>query len=261
MSNIKTLSYRIIFTLFSLLLSLGAQAQFLPIEKINKAPVTYDVVFHWGMIWKTAAQATHTMHINGSHLSSQLTAKTLSWAETFHSTRDTLTSTMSYPQLRPISYRERVHEGKDNKISTTSIDYRWSGSKVLAMSKIARPDKPRTSAVYNATGDTYDLGSLFVLLRRLDVNSLRSGWSYTANIFSSKQEKFTLTYVGKETIEMRDKQNSKHETVHLHLTYSQGSTKNSSDGMDIYMSTDGSNLPLLVRAKIAVGEIRCYCKR
>ena len=63
--------------------------------------LNYEIVYHWGMIWKHAGDATLSLQKSGSGYKAQLTGKTRSWADKVYPVRDTLKCTMD-KQMRPL---------------------------------------------------------------------------------------------------------------------------------------------------------------
>lgn len=220
--------------------------------------LTYDVVFHWGMIWKSAATVSYSYHPSGETATLKMVATTKSWAETFHRTRDTITCKVRTAGIRPIQYREKVHEGKNPKISWTNIDYKWSGVNVSAHSTSMNAKGESTDNTFTASGNTYDVLSMLYMVQQLDFSGLSKDTPYTATLIGRSKQTLTLQYVGDEEIKMRNK--NKYQAHHVTLKFQNVTNKKANNApIDVWISTDGQNIPLMVRAKISVGEIRCYC--
>ena len=71
--------------------------------------LNYEIVYHWGMIWKHAADATLSIHKSGNGYKAQLTGKTRSWADKVYPVRDTLKCTLN-SELKPLVYEKLTHE-------------------------------------------------------------------------------------------------------------------------------------------------------
>ena len=67
--------------------------------------LTYEVVYHWGLIWKKAAEATLSLDISQvgdtAVYKGRLVARTLAFADKIFRVRDTLNVVMKGPDMRP----------------------------------------------------------------------------------------------------------------------------------------------------------------
>ena len=195
--------------------------------------LNYEVVYHWGMIWKHAADATLSIRKtkDGGYFS-QLTGKTRSWADKVYPVRDTLKCTMN-----KFSYNyshTSAHCTRYRKSGTTSIDL-------------------------SAKAQAYDMLSVFYMLRNLDYDELSRNKNYTTIIFSGKEKEYlTINYKGVESIKMRN--GTKRQAHCIHFKFTQEGGKKSSDNITVWMATDESRIPLLLVGKLPVGEVKCYYK-
>lgn len=228
----------------------GAQPASFANESLN-----YQIVYHWGVVWKHAADATLSIRQQGAHYNTRLTARTLSWADKVFSVRDTLSCRILKEGLKPVRYVKTIHEGGDYGLDI--VDYSYSGANVTGKCFRHRPGKDDLRVTLQSTGPTYDMISIFYYLRCLDFGKLATGKAYTATIFSGKRkERIALKSKGVETITMRDK--SKHRAYHVTFNFTTDGGKKSSDDIDVWITTDDRRIPLMLIGQIAVGEIRCY---
>ena len=99
------------FTLLSIACSIVAVL--LPLKALavdySNERLDYEIVYHWGMIWKHAGDATLSIHKTNSGYFSQLVGKTRSWADKVYPVRDTLKCTMN-SKLQPLKYEKLTHE-------------------------------------------------------------------------------------------------------------------------------------------------------
>lgn len=217
----------------------------------------YEVVYHWGIIWKHAANATLSIKKSGNGYNTMLIGTTRSWADKVYSVRDTLKSSMN-ANLQPVRYQKLTHE--KNYYARDVVDFSHSGGKTTGKGVRYRPDKPTTSVTLSATGDAYDMLSVFYMLRNLDFGNMAIGSKKTTYIFSGKEkEKLTITYRGKKNIKLRDK--SQHEAYYVTFTFTTDGGKQSSDAITAYLSTDSRKIPLMLVGKLPVGEVKVYYKK
>lgn len=217
----------------------------------------YDIVYHWGIIWKHAGSATLTMKKAGANHNAMLAARTISWADKVYKVRDTLSCTIG-AGLRPAVYRKASHEGKHNGVDIVS--YSYDGNVTKAQCVRHRPGKPDAKTSLQCTGRAYDMLSVFYYLRSLNYGSMSNNVTYTTTIFSGKRkETLRIRVHGVESIELRDK--SKHQAYHISFTFTSDGQKKSSDDMHTWISTDASHRPLMMKGKLPIGEVRCYLSK
>ena len=216
--------------------------------------LNYEIVYHWGMIWKHAADATLSIRKtkDGGYYS-QLTGKTRSWADKVYPVRDTLRCTMD-AKLRPLRYEKATHEKDYYARDVINFSYNYSHTNAHCT---RYRKKGTTSIDLSAKAQAYDMVSVFYMLRNLDYDELSRNKNYTTVIFSGKQKEYlTINYKGVESIKMRD--GKKRQAHCINFRFTQQGGKESSDNITVWMATDESRIPLLLVGKLPVGEVKCY---
>lgn len=222
---------------------------------LGNETLNYQIVFHWGMVWKHAGDATLSLSKSGNGYNARLTGKTRSWADKIYPVRDTLKCSMR-SNFRPIKYEKFTHE--KSYYAHDVVAFNSSGSGTTANCARYRRDKPTANLTLSHGGPAYDMLSVFYMLRNLDYDKLQANKVYKSCVFSGKEkETLTIKYVGIEpSLQLRDK--SRHQAFHLKLSFTTDNGKKSSDGIDAYISTGPQRIPLLVVGKLKIGEIKCY---
>lgn len=217
--------------------------------------LNYEIVYHWGMIWKHAADAKLSIRKTSDGYYSQLSGKTRSWADKVYPVRDTLKCTMD-KNLRPLRYEKLTHEKDYYARDVIKFSYNYSHTNAHC----TRYRKSGTTSIdLSAKAQAYDMLSVFYMLRNLDYDELTRNKNYTTVVFSGKlKEYLTINYKGVESIKMRD--GSKRQAHRISFKFTQKGGKQSSDDINVWMSTDASRIPLLLVGKLPVGEIKCYYK-
>ncbi len=245
-------TFLLVFVVLGLVLSPLVNALNITNETLN-----YQVVYHWGIVWKHAADATLTTTKTANGYSSRLTGKTRSWADKIYTVRDTLKCTMT-SNFRPLKYEKFTHER--SYYAHDIVEFTNYGASTSAQCTRYRKNKPTANLSLSANGVAYDMLSVFFMLRNIDFDKMKSGNTYSTWIFSGKEKEIlTVKYVNIEQIKLRDK--SKHQAYHIKLKFTQDNGKKSSDDIDAYISTDDQRIPLMVVGKLPVGEIKCYYAR
>jgi len=240
----------IVWLVVAVMLPEPVQARDFPNETLH-----YEVVYHWGLIWKHAADATLSLRKTSGGYHAQLTGKTRSWADKVYPVRDTLKCTMD-SKLRPLHYEKLTHEKDYYARDVLKFTYNYSHTNAHC----TRYRKSgNTSINLSAKTQAYDMLSVFYMLRNLDYDELSRNKNYTTVIFSGKEKEYlTINYKGVETIKMRNGTKRKAHCITFKFTQEGG--KKSSDNLTAWMSTDADRIPLLLVGKLPVGEVKCYYK-
>ncbi len=243
-----------ILTLVLLMVAMVLPQQAVARDFTNET-LNYEIVYHWGMIWKHAGDATLSIRKTKSGYYSQLTGKTRSWADKVYPVRDTLKCTMNN-ELKPLQYEKLTHEKDYYARDVVKFSYNYSHTKAHC----TRYRKSGTTTIdLSAKSQAYDMLSVFYMLRNLDYDELSVNKNYTTVIFSGKEKEYlTINYKGVETIKMRD--GTKRKAHRITFRFTQKGGKQSSDDLTAWMSTDDSRIPLLLVGKLPVGEVKCYYK-
>lgn len=219
----------------------------------------YQIVYHWGVLWKHAANAT--IEIKDSqkgHYDARLYARTLSWVDKVYDVRDTLYATIDKKHFVPIKYMKATHE--KGRHSWDIVEFAVANGVTSGHCTRIRPGKDKMEIELSTQGDAYDMLSVFYMLRRLDMGRLEREGKYETTIFSGKRkERLEIKYVGVEDIELRDK--SIHNAYHIKFSFTEEGKTKSSDDIDTWISTDEVHIPLMLRGSLPIGEVRVYYKR
>lgn len=239
-----------VLPLVLMLLSFGTASA----HSLGDESLDYQIVYHWGVIWKHAGDATLSLKKTAKGYDAMLVGSTRSWADKIHSVRDTLKCAMT-AELKPVKYQKLTHE--DKYYARDVVDFEYTGGNTVGNAARYRKGKPVQKTSLTAAGEAYDMLSVFFMLRTLDFDAMHRGSTVKTVIFSGKeQEKLTIRYVGKEQVELRDK--SKHDAHHVKFSFTQDNGTKSSDNLDAYISTDEKHVPLLLVGKLKFGEVKCY---
>lgn len=226
--------------------------------KFADETLKYVITYKWGLITKDSGDATLSLKNQGSKYYIKLTGKTRPWADGMFRVRDTLISVMDKEKFRPISYTKVAHEG--DKYSKDVIEYSYSGANVSGKATKYR-EKKGTIKTENldlsATGDTFDMLSVFYWLRTIDPATLPVGKKVTATLFSGTHEETVKIWkAGEKTIKMRD--GAKREAWHLKFTFTSKGGKKTSDDIDAWISKDGKRIPLEIKGSLPLGHVCAY---
>ncbi len=226
--------------------------------KFEDETLHYVITYKWGLITKDSGDATLSLKNQGSKYYIQLTGKTKPWADGLFKVRDTLVSVMDKAKFLPLSYTKVAHEG--DKYGKDVIEYSYSGKNVTGKAIKYRDKKGKITTEnleLSATGDTFDMLSVFYWLRTLDPATMPLGQKITATMFSgSHEETVKIWKVGESTVKMRD--GSKCEAWHIRFTFTSKGGKKTSDDIDAWLSKDSKHIPLQIKGSLPLGHVCAY---
>ncbi len=214
----------------------------------------YQVVYHWGLIWKHAANATLSIKRSGTGYNAMLVGRTRSWADKLYPVRDTLKCAMN-SDLTPRTYQKLTHE--KSYYARDVVNFSYSNGSTRGSCVRYRADRAPQRVSLVARGRAYDMLSVFYMLRNLNFGSMAAGKTYNTTIFSGKEkENLRIRYCGVQTIKLRN--GTQHKAYHVTFTFTQDGGRKSSDGIDAYLSIDARRIPLMLVGKLPVGEVKVY---
>ena len=227
-------------------------------NKFGDETLKYVITYKWGLITKDSGDATLSLKNQGSKYYIKLTGKTKPWADGLFQVRDTLVSVMDKAKFRPLSYTKVAHEG--GKYAKDVIEYSYSGNQVSGKATKYREKKGATKTEnleLSASGDTFDMLSVFYWIRSIDPATMADGKKVTATLFSgSHEETVKIWKVGEGTVKMRD--GSKREAWHIRFTFTSKGGKKTSDDIDAWLSKDGRRIPLEIKGSLPLGHVSAY---
>jgi hypothetical protein len=230
--------------------------------------LTYDVYYHWGIIWKKAGQGTLSLEeVKGTdgtpQLRGRLAARSLSIVETIMKVRDTLECHLT-PDYLPLSYVKRTHEGNYEAVERNTYHPQLKSSlQTYAPENVAqtrvdikrwRSKKGSDEAHHTISGAAYDMLSIFYVLRRLDFAHMTAGTQREYAIFSGvKSTPMYLEYRGVESCKLRS--GKTYQTYRLELYFK--SKDSDHTPLQVWLSTDASQKPLKVIIQLSrIGAIQ-----
>lgn len=221
--------------------------------------LNYQIVYHWGLIWKHAADAK--LEIKDGNLGqyeARLYARTLSWVDKVYKVRDTLYSTIEKERLVPVKYIKATHE--KGHIGRDVVEFSVKDGVTYGHCLRIRPNKADFTIDLEAEGNAYDMLSVFYMLRTIDMKKLEVEGMMSTTVFSGKRkERLDIKYVGEENVKLRDK--SRHDAYHIKFCFTEEGKTKSSDDIDTWISKDDARIPLMLRGSLPIGEVCVYFKK
>ena len=226
----------------------SAQVATLPDEEY----LQYDVVYQWGLLWVKAANGSLSIARDGNQYHAQVIATTTPFADGIMKVRDTLTTTMQAPDLKPIHYKQVSREGKYYQINDINFVYR--NDSTIGNTHISRPEKDFSDSFsLGQRGAVFDMISIFYRIRNLPFEQMPIGEITKTYIFSGRQiETLELEYQGIKSIKIGDTEHAAHY-IRFFFYNNDGSKK--SDKISAWISTDDF-IPLQLEGKLPIGSMK-----
>lgn len=214
--------------------------------------LTYDIVYHWGLIWKKAAVGTLSIARHDSCYRAVMTARTLSFADFIFKVRDTLVADMRAIDLQPLHFVKIAREGKFYQID--SLTYTHRNDSTLGHTVLTRPGKDFREVVPMAVqGDAYDMLSVFYRVRQLPFYRMQAGDMFSTPLFSGRNiEQLDIEYMGTDTIEVLEQPC---EAYYLRFRFYDRNGKKTSDKISAWLSTD-DYIPLRLEGRLPIGTMK-----
>ena len=243
---------------------LTASAQSITPNIVNET-LTYDVMFKWGFIEKTAGVVNliTTPDPGSDYFSSMLTGRSIDLADNIYTVRDTLLGKISKITVQPVSYERIAHEGGGfyrDKVTFANDGMGNVTGNATSYKLYKSGEEKHGEKLMTATGITLDMLSALYYVRYIDYESMKAGESLIFNIFSgSKQERLKITYQGKTSVGAPafDEQVLPCYRISFTFTYNDHDKKKSSDPIEAWIGTDSMRIPYQLTGKLPIGGIKC----
>ncbi|MGL4292205.1 MAG: DUF3108 domain-containing protein [Bacteroidales bacterium] len=217
----------------------------------------YDIYYHWGIIWKKAAQGT--LHIKDTHFEGKpaykmkLSCKTLSFADKIMAVRDTLNAVTS-KRVIPLYYDKIANEGKHQ--SKDFLKYVYKDNQAGGKITLERKNKPNRDTLIWTKSQPYDMLSVFYYLRTLDLDSFKMYHSVNIPVFTGRKLiTMNVKYMGRTLVTLRNKKQFPAYRINLSFL-NDDNLKDEDPPIEVWLSDDGRKIPLKVEGKLPLGSLQ-----
>jgi len=245
-------------TTFILFLSLWASSQISILEKhpfqygeIGK----YEAIYQWGVITIRAGTVVFTVdstYEDGTayYLFSSIgvSKKKYDW---LYSIRDTFESKVRIHDFQPISYQRHTNE---RSYSVNNKTFFLEEEELIEMHLQNSEDSYRQVSLPYQKG-VLDLQTAVYFARMLNFENAQIGDGFKFNIIiDGEPYTIPITFEGKETIELQKDQPISCYKISTNVI--EGTIFKSGQTINIWVTDDGSQVPIKVEAPIIIGNIR-----
>ncbi|MCD7971764.1 MAG: DUF3108 domain-containing protein [Candidatus Azobacteroides sp.] len=223
--------------------------------------LTYDLHFHWGLLWVKAGNAylspRSTTYKGKRACKTTLTASTSGAVKKLMAVNDTLTSYTQYPGFAPLLYVKAAHEGKTDSYEEIHYEYPAAGG-VKAKLSHYRNQKFRGDTILTNKNCFYDPVSMLYFVRAMIPDNMEV--NQTKNVlvlFTDESFDIKITYRGKETLKLR---NEKIKTVKYSFAIDGKAFENKKESLFLWVSDDENRIPVLIETKLKIGSLKASIK-
>ena len=217
----------------------------------------YDVYYHWGLIWKKAAQGT--LKVEESTFKGEdvfkmnLAVKTLSFADKIMKVRDTLNS-VTTRNVVPLYYEKVANEG--NHKSKDILSYIYENGKTGGDIRLKRRNKADYRDTLWLETAAYDMLSVFYYLRMINFRAFDRFQTIELPIYTGRKRIIMkVTYIGRNVVVLKNKK--KYESLQLNLSFvNDTNLKDDDPPIEVWLSADERRIPLKVEGKLPLGSLQ-----
>lgn len=237
-------------------LSVSAQSEAFPFSSGEK--LTYSAHYHWGLFWMEAGEVVFSVDTvqsdNRVILKMQGLGKTLPKYDWLFKVRDTFYSEAVYPEMNPLFFKRVNYEGKE----WTRNFYTFKKEESILIRDMESHQKERKV-------DTIPLPDAHILDVQTAVYYARLWKLKDAEIGDQKLislvlggDFFTIpmTYQGVEIV--KHKNGKQYSCYKITTKVVEGLIFRANQEIDIFISKDENQLPLVVKAPILIGRVEGY---
>jgi len=220
---------------------------FLPGEKL-----TYTIYYNWGYLWISAGSVTFEVVADGDQYRYECYGTTFKRYDNFFKVRDYFESKVDTSTLLPTHFKRDVQEGK--YIRFDSIAFNQAEYEVKEF--IGKNRNSVEEKNFTLEHCSHDLLSILYFLRNIDTDILSPGDELPMDVFFDK-ELFNLNLIYKEYDKRKKIKQLGHYPVKVFQpTLVTGNVFTEEAVMNIYISDDGNNIPLLIESPVSVGSVK-----
>ncbi len=247
-------SILLIFVFIASSLSTNAQCTVGKIGFGAGEKISYDVHYHWGLVWANAGSATFSVENavfagkNAYHFIGEGSSrKNWDW---FFKVRDRFDSWVDAEQLKPLRYIRNTQEGGNR---THNDSYFFYGTKKIHLHNYSNSKQPANDTLA-LIPCLYDVMTTIYYARTLNFTNAKVGTTIAYNMYLDGKiyKDLYIKYLGKEKITTAL---GEIMCVKFSPKLIEGTVFKSGDGMVVWVTDDDAHTPVQIKAPIVVGEV------
>lgn len=215
--------------------------------------LTFTASYYMSGLYTDLAQITmHTIKVKtktSEYLRLKCTGSTYSSMDSFFKIRDLYESYVNPITLKPSLFKRAIDEGGYVK----NIKYKFNRKNNIVKATTQRRQDPEKQTNVKITSATYDLVSVLYVVRGIDYKNMQKGQSVKIMLLiDSKLEYVNVKFMGIENINSIALGTKK--CFRLSVSLKDNSILKGKDANNIWFTADRNRVPVLIKAKIPVGN-------
>lgn len=225
----------------------------------NGEEVTYDLFFHWGLLWKNAGTAIYktesTTYEGETAHKMSLLLSTNKGADTFFKMRDTIESIVSH-DLVPLYYKKAAEEGK--RYTIDEAVYKYINGQTIVNQQRTWKDGEVAKYEYKENECVYDMISILAKARAMDLRNYKKGDRINLPLATGRRiDQIILEFRGTENVKTENKTTFKCIVFTL---INKDKKNKEKDFITFYVSDDKNFLPIKLDLNLNFGSAQVVMK-
>jgi len=213
--------------------------------------ITYRLYYQLNFIWIPAGEATFKVKDLGDRYFISIDGKTISAFEWFYKVKDRYESVIDKKTLLPLSFSRDISEGK--YVWWDKFQFDQKNKKVKASK--GWPDRPTQYYSADLSGCMHDMISIVYSVRNVDFDQYEPGDKFGVKVFVEEEYPLEVE-IREKNVETKIHNLGRHMTHLIRPQVVAGHFFAEDTKMDVYISTDGNRIPLMIESPVSVGKVK-----
>ena len=219
--------------------------------------LTYKIYYNWGVIWLAAGEVVFTVEESEKYYIYKAIGKSYSSYSWIFEVDDYFYSFVDKETLLPIRAKRDINEG--GYIIHNDIQFDQKNKTAVSTIKINNK-KPKT-VTKQFDSSMYDILSVIYSLRNTEKSSLNVGEEIAFTMMlDGDVYPLSMEYLGKNR-RTKVKKLGKYNTIKISPSVIKGRVFAKDERMNVWISDDNNNLPLIIESPLAVGKIKVVLQK
>jgi hypothetical protein len=218
--------------------------------------IVYKVYYNWGWLWIAAGEVIFKVEDKASEVVYTVTGRSFKAYDPIFMVRDYYVSHLDKTTCQPTFFRRDIHEGKYLRYDSISFDQQ--NHQLVEYFGKSKAEAQRFE--FQLDDWVHDMVSVIYHLRSQKVASMEEGYKLPVRIFFDK-ELFSLdvNYIGQKR--RRIKGLGMQSVYHFQPELIDGYVFSEGNLMDIWVSDDARQVPLLIESPINIGSVKAILQK
>lgn len=217
--------------------------------------IVYKIYYNLNFIWLAAGEVVFEVKDNEDQYHITAKGRTYSTYEWFFKVRDSYETYIDKETLLPQMSIRDVQEGKYKLYEKVIFDH--DNNKAVTYRK--KYDDPLETTTVDIESCMHDIISILYFTRNIEFKSLSEGAQFPVKLFMDKDTyPLNVEYKGEERKRVKGK--GKLNTYRFSPEVIAGEVFDEDTRMDIWVSRDENQIPLMIESPVSVGSVKAVLK-